>query len=113
MEPADVAFLGGVFWVPLALASAIAAIVRLPPGRTKQIHVTAAGACVIVFAGALVCTFWWWGIAFDEAEANGVASSVTDRAMMTSFWIAVAASAGLALLGLTAVATYRGLTPNR
>jgi ABC-type Fe3+ transport system permease subunit len=73
----------------------------------------AAGTCVIVLIGAFVSTFWLWGIGFDQAEANGVASPATDRAMVASFWIAVAASTGVGLAGLAAAATRRRLTPVR
>lgn len=99
--------------VPLALLLAIVAVVRLPAGRAKKLHVATAVACMIVLAGAVVSTGWWWGTGFDEAEAQGVASKATDRAMVVSFWVAMTASIGVALVGLNAALSRRRLISAR
>ena len=51
--------------------------------------------------------WWWWGVGFDEAESQGVASPSTDAAMVTSFWVAVSGLAGLALVAVVAVLRRR------
>lgn len=38
--------------------------------------------------GGFVGLCWWWGVGFDEAEALGTATALTDAAMVASFWLA-------------------------
>lgn len=51
--------------------------------------------------------WWWWGVGFDEAETLGMAKISTDAAMVTSFWVAVAGFAGLAVVVVLAVLVRR------
>jgi ABC-type Fe3+ transport system permease subunit len=78
---------------------------RTPRARVLLWVVTAAFG-VAALAGP-VGVWWWWGVGFDEAESFGVAKPSTDAAMVTSFWIAVAGLAGLALTGVLAAASRR------
>jgi hypothetical protein len=113
MSLGDTAVVAGMFLAPLALVLTIVAIVRLPSGRARRIHTAVAAACAIVLAAGAVSTGWWWGSGFDEAEANGVASRGTDRAMVASFWVTAAACVGVSLAGTTAAVARRRLIPNR
>lgn len=111
MSLGDAAFLGAVHLPPLVLGSAMVAIVRLPVGRTRRIHAVAGALCAAVLTGASASTFWWWGIAFDQVEAEGVVTAAVDRALVISFWVAVVASVCVPLVGLTAVLARRRLIP--
>lgn len=50
--------------------------------------------------GGLVGLWWWWGVGFEEAETLGMAKPSTDAAMVSSFWVAIAGIAGLAIVGV-------------
>lgn len=54
--------------------------------------------------GGAAGVVWWWGVGFDEAEALGMATASTDRAMVASFWVAVAGVVGLVVTGVLVAA---------
>ena len=113
MSPGDAAFLAGMVVAPSVLVLVIVAVVRLPPGRARQIHVAVGSACAIVLVAAVVSTGWWWGVGFEEVEARGVASRATDRAMVASCLVAGSAFVGVALAGTTAAVARLRSTPTR
>jgi Kef-type K+ transport system membrane component KefB len=67
----------------------------------------------VMALGGAVGVVWWWGVGFDEAEALGMATASTNRAMVASVLVAVAGAAGLAATGALAAAVASRQGPAR
>jgi hypothetical protein len=95
--------------IGLVILSALA-VGRLQLRGGHAAYAVTGAALITVMVAGLVGAFWFWGVGFDYADALRQPPAYVDRAMLLSFWIAVAAYAGIITTGLLAVRAHRRLT---
>lgn len=100
MPRGDLVFVLAMLLAPVLLVAAVVGIATEPSGRSKNLRSWAACLLGLALVVSAASTFWWWGVGFDEAEQFGVPARRTDRAMVASAGLAVAAYLGFVFTGV-------------